>query len=219
MGHRFVEDEHGGTAGKGPRDGQSISLAVRQLFGRLFRMIVEIEVGQPVKGRPGCAVLHLFEMGAGRAVRPQAVILRNPKQRQAAIVAVDEGFDAAAIGAGEAAQQVEQRRFAGSGDAQDGRDATGNVEIRNVEPRAGPALDANVFQMPQSIAHVRRRAPGFAAVPKFAPAPFWFVQRQFIAAPSVRRIVVRPPEGQWPRAGGGSTPRSSQTVDRPAGSA
>ncbi len=167
----------------------------------------------------GCAIFHLREMGAGRSVRPQAVILRHPKQRQAAIISVDEGFDAAVIGAGKAAEQVEQRRFAGSGDAQDGRDAARDVEVRNVEPRAGPALDADVFQMPQSIAHVRRRAPGFAAAFEFFLVLRRMRWQQFIAAPSVRRTAARPPEGQWRPAGRGSTPRSSPTADRPVGSA
>ena len=163
VGHWFVEHEHGGSAGERPHDGQSISLAVRQLFRRFLGMIFEIEIGQPVEGRPRCTILHLCEMSAGRAVGPQTVILRHPKQRQAAIVAIDEGFNASTIGTGEAAEQIEQRRLAGSGDAQDGRDAAGDVEIRNVQPRAGPALDANVFQMPQSIAHGRRRTPEFPA--------------------------------------------------------
>ncbi len=115
-------------------------------------MVSEVEIREPIRRRADCAVLHLLEMRPGRAIGPEAVVLRHPKQGQPAIVLREETVDASPIRLGESAQQIEQRGLTRSRDAKYGGSPAANVECGDIESRTIPTLDTDIFEMPQPIA-------------------------------------------------------------------
>jgi hypothetical protein len=117
---RLIHDEDAGPGGQSARHGKTALLAPTEQGGLFFRERIESKRDQqPIRFRAGRAAFR--EMLAGGAMRPEAVVLRNPGDARRSV-------DFAGIRDFEAREDIEQRSFARPGPAEDGGHAARHLE-------------------------------------------------------------------------------------------